>query len=104
MFRAAACSYNIFFQIVAEKYYSERMEELLKKEQELLRMNAEIDEKNRKLRKDDRKKRMIFHLLVLDYSSYNIAFLTITRSFFSEDPGKRKSTLKSKVPRPRGSR
>ncbi len=32
------------------------MEELLKKEQELLRMNAEIDEKNRKLRKDDSKK------------------------------------------------
>jgi hypothetical protein len=32
------------------------MEELLKKEQELLRMNAEIDEKNRKLRKDDGKK------------------------------------------------
>ncbi len=90
---------------MAKKDFSERMEELLKKEQELLRMNAEIDEKNRKLRKDDSKKRTIFHLLVLGYISYNIAFLTITsRSFFSEDPGKRKSTLKSKVPRPRGSR
>jgi hypothetical protein len=54
MFQAAG--YKRFLQIVAEKYYSERMEELLKKEQELLRMNAEIDEKNRKLRKDDRKK------------------------------------------------
>jgi hypothetical protein len=51
-----AAGYKRFFQTVAEKYYSERMEELLKKEQELLRMNAEIDEKNRKLRKDDRKK------------------------------------------------
>jgi hypothetical protein len=40
---------------VAEKDYCKRMEELLKKEQELLRMNAEIDEKNRKLRKDDSK-------------------------------------------------
>jgi hypothetical protein len=67
-----------FFQIVAKKDYFERMEELLKKEQELLRMNAEIDEKNRKLRKDDSKKRMIFHLFVSGYSSYNITFLTIT--------------------------
>jgi hypothetical protein len=30
------------------------MEELLKKEQELIRINAEIDEKNRKLREDDK--------------------------------------------------
>jgi hypothetical protein len=54
MFRAAVTIKN--FSDVTNKYYSERMEELLKKEQELLRMNAEIDEKNRKLRKDDRKK------------------------------------------------
>jgi hypothetical protein len=81
------------------------MEELLKKEQELLRMNAEIDEKNRKLRKDDRKKThdisfVRFRIQQLQYSVVNH-----NKSFnFSEDPGKRKSTLKSKVPRPRGSR
>jgi hypothetical protein len=81
------------------------MEELLKKEQELLRMNAEIDEKNRKLRKDDRKKALDisyvdFRLQQLQYSVFKHSKLFI----FSEDPGKRKSTLKSKVPRPRGSR
>ncbi len=90
---------------MAKKDYSERMEELLKKEQELLRMNAEIDEKNRKLRKDDSKKThnisfVGFRLQQLQYKVFNNSKSLI----FSEDPGKRKSTLKSKVPRPRGSR